>query len=98
VYSPQIKEKGDLTSTDMKKAEVLNKFFTSVFPGSQASCISHINEPHFPEPLGRGGGPGRYQRAGTHLLQKQAEGAGLVQPGEGKALRRPHCSVPILKQ
>jgi len=38
------------------------------------------------------------QRAGAPLLQRQAEGAGLVQPGEEKAVRRPHCSLPVLKK
>ena len=29
---------------------------------------------------------------------RQAEGAGLVQLGEEKALRRPHCSLPVFKR
>ena len=29
--------------------------------------------------------------------QRQAEGAGLVQPGEEKTERRPHCSLPVFK-
>ena len=35
-----------------------------------------------------------------HLAEREerkAEGIGLVQPGEEKALGRPHCSLPILK-
>jgi len=38
------------------------------------------------------------QRAGALLLQRQAEGAGLVQLGEEKAVRRPHCSLPVFKR
>jgi len=34
------------------------------------------------------------QRAGAPSLQRQAERDGLVQPGEEKAMRRPHCSLP----
>jgi len=37
------------------------------------------------------------QRSGAPLLCGQAEQAGLVQPGEEKALRRSHCSLPVLK-
>ena len=37
------------------------------------------------------------QRAGVPPLQRQAEGAGLVQPGEVRAVRRPHCSLPVFK-
>jgi len=35
------------------------------------------------------------QRAGAYLLQKQAEGALRVQPGEQKAPGTPHCSHPV---
>ena len=45
---PLINEKEELATTDMKKAEVLNKFFASVFNGRQASHVSCI-----PEHLGR---------------------------------------------
>ena len=44
-----INEKGELATTDMESAEVLNKLFASIFTGSQASHVSHI-----PEPLGDG--------------------------------------------
>jgi len=37
------------------------------------------------------------QRDGTPLLQGQAEGAGLVRPGEEKAPGRPYYSLPIFK-
>jgi len=37
------------------------------------------------------------QRAGACSLRRQAKGAGLVQPGEEKAMRRPHCSLPVFK-
>jgi len=30
-----------------------------------------------------------------HLLQRKAERAGAVQPGEDKALRTPYCSLPV---
>jgi len=36
-------------------------------------------------------------RAGTPLLQGQVERVGAVQPGEEKALRRPYCSLSVLK-
>ena len=35
------------------------------------------------------------QSAEASLLQRKAEGAGLVQPGEGKAPGKPHCSLPV---
>jgi len=35
------------------------------------------------------------QRAGTPPLQRQAEGDGLVQPEEEKAVGWPHCSLPV---
>ena len=53
---PLITEKGELATTDMEKAEVQNKLFALVFTGSQNSRISpvsHISEPHIPEPLHR---------------------------------------------
>jgi len=31
------------------------------------------------------------------LLQRKAEGGGLVQLGEEKGLKGPHCSLPVLK-
>lgn len=40
-----INEKGEMETTDIKKAEVLRKFFVSVFTGRQASHDSHIPEP-----------------------------------------------------
>lgn len=42
--SPLINEKGELDSTVMEKAEVLNEFFTLVFAFSQASHISCVPE------------------------------------------------------
>jgi len=36
-------------------------------------------------------------RAGAPPLQRRAEGAGLVQPGEEKAARRPHCHLLVFK-
>ena len=44
-----INERGDLATTEMEKAEVVNKFFATVFTGSRASHTSHT-----PEPLGKG--------------------------------------------
>lgn len=38
-------EKGKPVITDMKKAEVLIEFFTSVFFGSQVSPVSQVPEP-----------------------------------------------------
>jgi len=38
------------------------------------------------------------QRAGAPLLQRQAEGAGLVKSGEEKAAGRTHCDLPVLKR
>ena len=49
---PLVNVKGGLASTDGEKAEVLNKFFASVFTGSQDSLISHIPESHILEPVG----------------------------------------------
>lgn len=40
-----INEKGKLAAADMEKAEILNKFFASVFTASQVSRVSHITEP-----------------------------------------------------
>jgi len=40
---PMINEKGELASTDMEKAEVLNAFFSLVFTGSQ--CFSLLSRP-----------------------------------------------------
>ncbi|KFZ48070.1 hypothetical protein N321_02745, partial [Antrostomus carolinensis] len=37
---PLINEKGELASINLERAEVLNKFFASVFTGSQASHVS----------------------------------------------------------
>jgi len=33
------------------------------------------------------------QSAGAPPVQRQAKGAGLVQPGEEKVARRPHCNI-----
>ena len=41
---PLINEKGKLASTDMGKAEVLNKFIVSVFTGYKVSHASHVPE------------------------------------------------------
>ena len=30
-------------------------------------------------------------------MQRSAEGAGIVQPGEDSAVRRPHCGLPEYK-
>ena len=37
------------------------------------------------------------QRAGASLLRRKVEGARFVQPGEEKALGKPHCGLPDLK-
>ncbi|NWX20069.1 NUP98 protein, partial [Aegotheles bennettii] len=42
-------------------------------------------------------GPQNDQSPGTPLLQGEAEGVGVLQLGEEKALRRPHCSFQYLK-
>ena len=44
--------KGELSSTDEEKAEVLNEFFTSVFTGGQDSSLSHVPEPCTSKPPG----------------------------------------------
>lgn len=36
-----------------------------------------------------------YQRAGTPLLLRQPEKIGVIQPGEGKAARRPYSDLPV---
>ena len=46
---------------------------------------------------GTGEGHEDGQRAGAPLLQRQAEGARLLQSGEEKALGRPHCGFPVLE-
>jgi len=42
-------------------------------------------------------GRGVAQRCEAPLLQRWAEGTGLLQQGEEKALGRPHCGLPVLK-
>lgn len=44
--TPLTNENGELITVDkvLHQAEVLNKFISSVFAGSQASHISHISE------------------------------------------------------
>ena len=49
---PLVTEKGEQSTTDTEKAEVLNEFFASVSTGSQDSYISHIPEAHVSRPLG----------------------------------------------
>ena len=46
---------------------------------------------------GSRGGHKDDQRAGAALLLRKAEAAGLVQPGEERALEIPHCGLPLLK-
>ncbi len=48
-----MKGNGDLASSDIEKAEVLNECFASVFMGGQASCVCQDREP-----LGQGVGSG----------------------------------------
>ena len=50
---PLMKGNGELASSDIEKAEVLNECFASVFTGGQAS---HVCQDH--EPLGEGVGSG----------------------------------------
>jgi len=38
------------------------------------------------------------QRSPAPPLQRQAEGAGFVQHGKEKAVRRSHCSLPVFKR
>ena len=45
IVTPVMNEKGELVMTDMEKAEGLNKFFSSVFPASQASQVFHSLNP-----------------------------------------------------
>lgn len=40
-----INEKGEMATTDTRKAEVLTEFFVPVFTDSQAPRVSHILEP-----------------------------------------------------
>jgi len=47
---------------------------------------------------GARGGPSNDPRAGTPLLGGKAERAGAAQPGEEKALRKPHSSLPVLNR
>ena len=47
--------KGEVATTDMKKAEVLNEFFASFFTGSQNASISCVPEAHIPGPRGNWG-------------------------------------------
>lgn len=42
---PPINEKGELSSTNMVKAEVLYKFFASVFTDSQPTHVAPVPEP-----------------------------------------------------
>lgn len=46
-----LKEKGEMATRGVEMAEALNKFFASVFPGSQTAHVSHV-----PESVGRVGG------------------------------------------
>jgi len=48
---PLMKSNGELASSDMEKAEVLNECFASVFMGGQTSCVCQDHEP-----LGEGSG------------------------------------------
>ena len=50
---PLMKGNGELASSDIEKAEVLNECFASVFTGGQAFCVCQDHEP-----LGEGVGSG----------------------------------------
>ena len=43
--SPLMKGNGELASSDIEEAEVLNECFASVFTGGQASCFCQDHEP-----------------------------------------------------
>ena len=45
VTPSDIIEKGEMATTDTRKAEVLTEFFVPVFTDSQAPRVSHILEP-----------------------------------------------------
>lgn len=49
-----IHEERKLATADMEKAEVLKKFFASVFSGSEVSSVSHNPEHCIPRHLGGG--------------------------------------------
>jgi len=42
-------------------------------------------------------GHGNDPRTGAPLLRRRDEATGLVQPGKEKAIRIPHCALPLLK-
>lgn len=66
---PLIYKKGELVTTDMQLAEVINEFFASVFTCSQASHFYQIPDP-LSGPSGEGS-PSHYkQRAGSGSLHK----------------------------
>ena len=48
---PLISKKGEKATADIRRAEVLSGFFTSIFAGSQAFHITYV-----PKPLGGGRG------------------------------------------
>lgn len=86
MYSPQIKEKGDLTSTDMKKAEVLNQFF--VFTGNQDSHAFHV-----PETLGVGWGSKI-----PHTVSKEKVQDHLMKPNKYKSIGSENMHPRVLKK